>query len=225
MAGLALGLRKEHHPGMRRTGILLLLSALLGALVVLGASPAQACECVGGTTAQFTERADAVFTGRLVSRVEPTGAIRSSADPALHVFAVDAVAKGAVSERQEVLSPLSGASCGLELTGDGPVVVFATRTADTYLSGTTPPLEDGQYYAYLCDGSAPLTPQLEAELGALRSVTPAAEPTTAAPVEPRAAATTAPGRDGPSPALLVLGAAGVVVLGAGALLLRRRRAR
>ena len=206
---------------MRRTGALLLLSALVGAPVVLGASPAQACSCAGGTTAEFTERADAVFTGRLVSRDVPRE-LRTSADPALHVFAVDAVAKGAVSERQEVLSPASGASCGLELTGEGTVVVFATRTADPYINASGPELEDDQYYAYLCDGSAPLTAELEAELGPLQPAAPATEAAT--PVEPRAAATTAPDRDGPTPALLVL-AGGAVLLGAGALLLRRRRAR
>ena len=209
---------------MRRAGVLLLLSALLGALVVVGASPAQACSCAGGTTAEFADRADAVFTGRLVSRTEP-GRPGTSADPALHVFAVDAVTKGAVSERQEVLSPVSGASCGLELTGEGAVVVFATRTADPHLSASGPELEDDQYYAYLCGGSAPLTPQLEAELTALGPVTPATGPGPAAPVEPRAAATTSPDRDGSAGALLVLGGGAVLLLGVGALVLRRRRAR
>ncbi|RBY76618.1 hypothetical protein DQ239_13875 [Blastococcus sp. TF02-09] len=208
---------------MRRTGVLLLLSALLGALVVLGASPAQACECVTGTTAEFTERADAVFTGRLIAREEPSGVIISSTDPALHVFAVDAVAKGAVSERQEVLSPVSGASCGLEIPGGGPVAVFATRTADPHLSPGSPPLEDDQYYAYLCGGTAPLTPELESALGPLQPV--AGAPAPAPAVEPRAVATTAPDSDGPPSSLLVLGG-GAVLLGAGALLvLRRRRAR
>jgi len=219
--------RSVHHPGMRRTGILLLLSALVGAVVVLGASPAQACECAGGTTAEFTERADAVFIGRLVSRDLPGEPITSSADPALHVFAVDAVAKGAVSERQEVLSPVSGASCGLELSGDGPVAVFATRTADPWLSASGPELEDDQYYAYLCGGSAPLTPQLEAELGPLRPVAAGTVPEPATPVEPRAASTTSPDRDGPAPVLLIAGGAAVLLV-AGALLLlllRRRRAR
>jgi LPXTG-motif cell wall-anchored protein len=210
---------------MRRTGVLLLLGAVLGALVVLGATPAQACSCAGGTAAQFAERADAVFTGRLVSRDVPRE-LRTSADPALHVFAVDAVAKGAVSERQEVLSPVSGASCGLELTGGGPVAVFATRTAGAFPDIPTPELEDDQYFAYLCGGTAPLTPQLEADLGPLRPVAAdpgPAVPGPAVPVRPRAASTTSPDRDGPS-ALLLLGG-GAVLLGAGALLLRRRRAR
>ncbi|MBJ7451806.1 MAG: hypothetical protein JHC71_06930 [Blastococcus sp.] len=206
---------------MRRTGVLLLLGAVLGALVVLGATPAQACSCAGGTTAEFAERADAVFTGRLVSRDVPRE-LRTSADPALHVFAVDAVAKGAVSERQEVLSPVSGASCGLEITGDGPVAVFATRTADSFPGIPTPELADDQYFAYLCGGSAPLTPQLAADLGPLRPV--AADPGPAVPVQPRAASTTSPDRDGPAAALLALGG-GAVLLGAGALVLRRRRAR
>lgn len=208
---------------MRRTGVLLLLSALLGALVVVGAAPAQACSCAGGTTAEFAARADAVFTGRLVSRTEPDRPIRSSADPALHVFAVDAVVKGAVSARQEVLSPVSGATCGLELTGEGPVAVFATRTPDPYISASDPDLADDQYYAYLCGGSAPLTPELEAELGPLRPV--AASPPPAAPVEPRAAATSSPDRDGPAAALLVLGGGAVLVCAGALLVLRRRRAR
>ncbi len=212
-------------PGMRRTAVLLVLSALLGALVVLGAaSPAQACECAGFTTAEYTAGADAVFTGRLVSREEPAAPVTSSADLALHVFAVDAVAKGAVAERQEVLSPWSGASCGLELTGEGPVVVFATRTPDSYLGSAAIELGDGQYYAYLCGGTAPLTPQLAAELGTLRPVAATATaPSPVAPVEPQAAATPAPDRGGPPVALLGAGAA--VLAAAGALLLRRRRSR
>lgn len=211
---------------MRRTGVLLLLGTLLGALVVLGATPAQACSCAGGTTAEFAERADAVFTARLVAREVPRE-LRTSADPALHVFVVDAVAKGVVSERQEVLSPVSGASCGLELTGQGPVAVFATRTADAFPGIPTPELEDDQYFAYLCGGTAPLTPQLAADLGPLRPVAAdpgPAVPGPAVPVQPRAVSTTSPDRDGPSAALLVLGG-GAVLLGAGALVLRRRRAR
>ena len=51
----------------------------------------------------------------------------SSDDPALHVFAVDGVFKGEVHELQGVVSAADGASCGLELSGDGPFVVFATR--------------------------------------------------------------------------------------------------
>ncbi|CCG05515.1 hypothetical protein [Blastococcus saxobsidens] len=132
------------------------------------AAPASACSCTGGTTAEFFARADAVFTGSLGSRSvdRPPGPIGSSTDPALHVFAVDTVFKGTASERQGVVSPESGASCGLELTGDGQFAVFATRDATL---GETPftPLAEGQYAAFLCGGTTELTPALEAELRAL----------------------------------------------------------
>ncbi len=158
---------------MRRVLVLVPLVALLlgGALMV--ASPASACSCAGRSTAEFLDRADAVFIGRLVSRevVRPPGAIGSSADPALHVFAVETVLKGTAHAEQGVVSAESGASCGLELSGDGPFVVFATRSAD--LGGTEPtPLEDGRYAASLCGGTAPATPELRSELEALASAAP-----------------------------------------------------
>ncbi|WP_040338738.1 hypothetical protein [Candidatus Blastococcus massiliensis] len=205
---------------MRRTGVLVLLGALLGALFVVAAAPAQACSCAEATAAQYLESADAVFTGRLVSREAPEERI-TSADPALHVFAVDTVHKGSVTERQEILSPMSGASCGLEITDDGPVAVFASRTPDPYINGEASAADD-QYFAYLCDGTGPLTPELEAELAALG---PASAPAPApAPPEPRAAATPTddgPDDDGPLAAILV--AAAAALLGAGALLVLRRR--
>jgi hypothetical protein len=204
---------------MRRTGVLVLLSALLGALCVVAAGPAQACSCAGATTAVYAEHADAVFIGRLISREVPEQPITSSADPALHVFAVDTVVKGAVTERQEVLSPVSGASCGLEIFDDGPVAVFATRTPDPYINGDAPSAGD-RYFAYLCDGTAPLTPELEAELTALGPAS-APAPVPAAP-GPRAAATAAPD-DGNGPVAAILVAAAAALLGAGVLLAMRRR--
>jgi hypothetical protein len=198
---------------VRRTGVTLLLSGLLLAAGLWVAPPASACGCVGGTTQEFFDRADAVFTARLVSREEPRGALLSSADPALHVFAVDTVFKGTAHERQGVLSPVSGASCGLELAGEGPFVVFATRSADL---GGTPfaTLDDDQYAAFLCGGTAPSTPALEADLAALAAPSATRLPGTAG--------TIAPGTDPLVPGLLGVGAL-VLVLG-GVLVLRRRRA-
>jgi hypothetical protein len=53
-----------------------------------------------------------------------------SGDPALHVFSVETVYTGTAHEHQGVLSPVSGATCGLELVGNGAFVVFATRSTD-----------------------------------------------------------------------------------------------
>jgi hypothetical protein len=76
---------------VRRTAVTLLLMAA-GLLV---ATPASACSCAGQTTREFFDRADAVFTARLVSREEPAP-MTSSADPALSGPAIAAVALGLV---------------------------------------------------------------------------------------------------------------------------------
>ncbi|MGY2085502.1 hypothetical protein [Blastococcus sp. SYSU DS0539] len=201
---------------MRRTALFLLLSCWFAGLGLVVASPATACSCTGGTTAEFLARADVVFTGSLVSREEPSGIRVGSGDPALHVFAVDTVVKGTAHARQGVLSPASGASCGLELTGDGPVAVFATRDAD--LGGTAfTTLADGQYAAFLCGGTAQLTPALEAELRALAPAGPAG----AGALRRGGAGTELPA-GGRAPALLLVTGT-VVVLGGVALLRRRTR--
>ena len=203
---------------MRRTAVTLLLTGLVVTAGLFVASPAAACSCVGGTTQHFLDRADAVFTGRLVSREEPSGPIVSSADPAVHLFAVESVFKGSVQDRQVVVSPMSGATCGLELAGAGPFVVFATRSTDLGGESFTTLTED-QYAAFLCDGTASWTPALDAELVALAGPPPG--PASAAPAAPLPGAA-ATGRQCPD-LLVPLAGAGAVVLALGAVLLLRRR--
>lgn len=177
---------------MRRatTGLLATLLFLLAGWVL--APAASACSCTGGTPAEFAARADAVFSGRLVSREVVGGA-------ALHVFAVDTVHAGEVAERQGVVSPASGASCGLELAGEGPFLVFATR-------------EDGRLAADLCGGTTAWTAEAAAQV---QMLTGAAAPGAGA------AGTELPG--GPSAAQVEAAVAVLVVLAFGAALLLRRR--
>ena len=201
-------------PPVRRLLATLLLSGLLAVAAVVVASPASACSCAPATTEEYFARADAVFTGRLVSReVAHTGPVSSSGDPALHVFAVDAVYKGTANQEQGVVSPQSSASCGLELAGDGRVVVFASRSGDEV--GSVPAL--GQYAASLCGGSGPVDAAVEAELAALRG--PSSDPPSA-PAASAAGNELVPTRS----SLLVPGlvAAGLVLLVAGGLAVRRR---
>jgi hypothetical protein len=175
------------------TGLLATLLLVLAGWVL--APPASACSCAGGTPTELALRADAVFSGRLVSREVLGG------DTALHVFAVDTVHVGEVAARQGVVSAASGASCGLELTGEGPFLVFATR-------------EDGRLAAGLCGGTTAWTAEAAAEVQMLAGATTP---------EPGTAGTEFP--TGPSRTALEAGAA--VVLAAavvGGLLLRRRRA-
>jgi hypothetical protein len=196
---------------MRRIGVVLLLGCLLAGVVA--AAPASACSCAGGTTAEFFARADAVFTGSLAAR--SVGTVDSSIDPALHVFTVETVFKGSAHERQGVVSPVSGASCGLELTGNGPFAVFATRDADLGDTAFTT-LAEGQYAAFLCGGTTELTPALEAELRTL-----AARETAPHEATPRPGAAGTELADG-RPTTALLAVAAVVVLGSAAVLLGRR---
>jgi hypothetical protein len=149
-----------------------------------GATPAYACSCARAPLATYFANADAVFVGRLVSRTvtHPAEPMRSSADPALHVFAVDAVYKGDVLATQGVVSADAGASCGLELQGNGPFIVFGSR--DDFVDVRPGP---GQFAASLCDGTTAVTPALRAQVATLGGGTPGTPlpvPTTATPPEP-----------------------------------------
>jgi hypothetical protein len=193
---------------MRRIAVSLLLGALLSAFGLVLATPAVACSCaLPPSTADSFAAADAVFTGRLVSReVEhPDWPIMSSADPALHVFAVERVFKGAVHEEQGVISADSGASCGLELSGEGPFVVFATASADA---------DEGRYAADLCGGTTTATPELEAALAVLSGP---GTPAGSGPLPGEGGTDAA----GPGRTVLAVAAAGALVL---LLLALRRRA-
>jgi hypothetical protein len=139
-----------------------LLVLLLGAFVLLTAGwvvapAASACSCALGTTAEQVARADVVFVGTLVSRevVHPLPGVVSSDDPAVHVFSVGTVFKGTASAQQEVVSADSSASCGLELSGDGPFLVNATDP---------PGGPEGQLSASLCGGTAPADAELVADV-------------------------------------------------------------
>ncbi len=190
-----------------RLGRAVLVAVLVGLGVAAGpADPAAACSCTRASTAEHYAAADVVFTGRLLERTveEP---ITSSIDPARHVFAVDRAWKGDVRERATVLSAVSGASCGLELRGAGPFVVFAREKGAQLESG-------------LCTGTAEVRPALAAELDALAPA-PAKDPPAA--LSPAAAPTTAETDDPLPTAAALAGGAAVLVLAAFAVLVVRRR--
>jgi hypothetical protein len=124
-----------------------LAAALLAAVVVLlPAGAAMACSCVEAPAdRELLARSDVAFTGTLVERHDPTvlPGLSSSDDPAVLVFDVDTVHKGAVARRQGVETARSGASCGLEPTQGRPALVFADRV-------------DGHLEGFLCGGSREL---------------------------------------------------------------------
>lgn len=124
----------------------------VGFVSVGTAPPAGACTCDPPIDEEAIEAADAAFTGSLVDVVASTGADVSSADPERFVFDVQDVFKGEVTARQTVVTPRGGASCGLEISGPGPYLVFAFDD-----SQLTSGAEAGELYSHLCSGTRPLS--------------------------------------------------------------------
>lgn len=138
----------------RRAPALMWAAALVAALVVLAgpaAPPAHACSCMSSTDAEAFARSDAVFRGEVVDYRPPPGRdVMSGSDPATWTFAVSAVYKGDVTASQEIVSPASSASCGLEIPGQGEILVFANRDPGLV------PVAVNQYVTGLCDGTRPM---------------------------------------------------------------------
>lgn len=141
---------------LRRAALLVLAVALLSPVVVTSlVTPAGACSCVQLRDTGALAQSDAVFTGRLVDVRRPPE-VHTSLDPATWVFSVDRVYKGVVTKRQEIVTAISGASCGLETTGQGRLLVFAVGAGK---SGISPAPARGQYAANLCGGTRSLADQ------------------------------------------------------------------
>jgi hypothetical protein len=232
----------------RRLGaVALTVAVMLGGLLVMTAGPAAACSCaVVRSEAERMARADAVFVGELIgSRVDPTASPRDTRRipypaPVVLTFKVSRVVKGAVGERQEIVTPGGGsAGCGgfgIGLRGTGPFLVFAFNSA-----GAMYRLGPGQYASNLCSGSraladsgtpspseppAPGTPgQPDNSPSPTRAPPALADNPAAAPTGPPATGTSGRPVGSPSMASLTIGLgllAALVALGLAILRTRRR---
>jgi hypothetical protein len=201
----------------RLLGAALVGSALLGGLLLVSvtAERAAACSCMAGLSEpERAARADAIFVGTLVGdgRVDPSASaptVRSRPfplpPPVVYTFKVSRVYKGAVGQRQEIVTPGGGGpGCGgfgIGLRGAGPFLVFADQASNALYQ-----VGPGQYGSSMCSGSRALTDSAP-NLGGL----PAREPA---------------GQDhGPSAAGLAAGVgvlAAVVAAGLAVLRVRRR---
>jgi hypothetical protein len=164
----------------RLFGAALTVSVLLGGLllVTVTAGPAAACSCVRmRSEVERAARADAIFVGTLVGggRVDPSASApktrsRPFPAPVVFTFEVSRVYKGAVGQRQEIVTPGGGgAGCGgfgIGLRGAGPFLVFAHQSSNALYQ-----VGPGQYGSSLCSGSRALADR-EPSLGGL----PAREP-------------------------------------------------
>jgi hypothetical protein len=127
------------------------LTAVLALAVFATSERAAACSCGLLTDDEALDYADAVFIGTLAEIITPGGTSYSSADPERFVFEVDEVFTGEVFARQSVVTARDGSSCGLEISGPGPFLVFAV-TNDGFTSGAV----EGELYSNLCSGTREL---------------------------------------------------------------------
>ncbi len=155
-----------------RIALLWAVSTVAFGAFVLGTSErVGACSCISLTDQEAFENADAVFTGTLAEVITPDGDTYSSTDPERFVFDVDEVFKGNVFARQSVVTARDGASCGLEISGSGPFIVFARNESDGITNGAA----DGELYSNLCSGTRALAGgELPASFGASASPAPGA---------------------------------------------------
>jgi hypothetical protein len=120
------------------------LAVCVVATSLVFAPPARACSCVLGDVHTALKGADAAFVGALVSRDEPSPGRSPSGDPLYSSgeivtwhFRVDQVFKGPLGRSVDVLSAVSGASCGFEVKPGEPIGILLRR-------------EDGAWKGSLC---------------------------------------------------------------------------
>lgn len=108
---------------MRRLVLALVAVGLITFASVVNPAPAAACSCVGVTTKQAGEQADAVFLGTVTS-VEETRIAGQRA--AVLRFDVSRVYKGTVYADQVIATPSDSAACGLAPQLGSSWVIFAS---------------------------------------------------------------------------------------------------
>jgi len=156
---------------MRALRLLLAGAFAALSLVVFTASPSFACSCAAAGTAQYVDGATVVFTGTVTDKEPPPKRpVMSSGDPITYTFDVERWFKGEEQSPLPVLSPMSGASCGIEGVRPGQrYVVFASEG------------RGGDLWASLCGGTAPWSAGLEADVEAAAG---AGTPPDDAPADP-----------------------------------------
>jgi hypothetical protein len=180
----------------RLLGAALTAPVLVGGLLLVTAAPAAACSCPAESEAQQAARADAVFVGTVLSRVnlsDPAAVaaraelaregqrrpyrldriqelmhrVTNSSDRAVLTFEVHRVYKGAVGKRQEIVSRMSNDTCRREFAGRGPFLILAWRPSPD--ASRQFQLEPGQYRSdmNICNRSRALADGGEPSLGML----------------------------------------------------------
>lgn len=175
------------------------LAMLAGALALGAATPALGCSCIAESARAQFERADAVFTGRVMSVSSPSPAVAGGDPHGAFVtadFEVHQVYKHDVAASAAVRTQSQATACGVEFVAGETYLVFARTGGGVVETG-------------VCDGTTD-------DLSVLSR-------TGARPLAPSTAATvTPPPPSEPSRAAPIVVAAGAAVLALAGLLARLR---
>ncbi len=122
------------------------LFGTMGLLQLLQPKAALACSCMRSTPEEQLERADVVFTGRVIDKKIPTAEPNQfgGLTPIIWTFEVEDQQKGSVSAEQVVESASNSAACGINFTMGERYQVFANQNQT-------------QLKASLCSGTKLLT--------------------------------------------------------------------
>ena len=204
-------------------GLVMVLLSAFG-LVALGSATAYACSCVEQTPRSAYDGAVVVVDATVVQHDTPLR-MTSSADTARYLLEVHTVYKGVATERLEIGSLVSGASCGLEdVHVDDRKVFFLYETTGEEWD------PDTALAANLCGGTGQFTPDQVERVADGRTppssdASPVAGPEAGGPVA-RDPEPGGPSRLWPTSAELTAYAVGgtlLALLAAGAWVLVRRR--
>ena len=102
--------------------------ALVSLVSIVFSADASACSCAPVDLERDLPLADGAMIGTVLER-------QVSGDTATYLFRVEQVYRGDVESRAEVVTPASGASCGLELAVGDRVGLLLERDGDVWRSG------------------------------------------------------------------------------------------
>ena len=114
--------------------------AALALLSIVATAEAFACSCAPVDLERDLPLADGAMIGTVLGRSVSGGT-------ATYRFRVEQVYKGDVESRAEVVTPASGASCGLELAVGDRVGLLLTRDGDVWRSGLCSQVDPADFLA------------------------------------------------------------------------------
>lgn len=145
--------------------MVLLLLAGLGVVSWQQAAPAAACSCAALSPAEYADNAGLVAEGTIIGVDRPENPQSSAAD-VTYTVEVARLWKGPDDPQVAVLSPVSGASCGMENVSEGMRIALYAND------------DNGTWRSISCDGTGPIDDeiavQLTSALGEPKALTPAA---------------------------------------------------